>query len=215
MKTDIHIARLGIMGYERCLALQTQWHRQIVEGQRENSLILVEHPAVLTLGRNAGPKNVKISDAEANGIRLISTNRGGDVTAHELGQLVAYPLFRLNDFNLGPKGLVSVLERVVVDVLARWQVQGELLADKPGVWVQGKKIASLGLRIKDRTSFHGIALNVSNSLEAFKHCIPCGIADCKMTSLQLEAKRQISMADLSQAFVTCLLDSLGPRSHPT
>lgn len=147
--------------------------------QTADELWLLEHPPVFTLGMAADPAHV----LGAGEIPVVQTDRGGQVTYHGPGQLVAYPLLELKRHGLNVRSLVTLLEQSVIDLLATQGVAGEARRDAPGVYVQGRKLASLGLRVRRGASYHGLALNVDVDLSPFARINPCGMAGQLVTSL--------------------------------
>lgn len=173
------------MDYLECLKLQRDLHSRVVTGDDEGAILCVQHPPVLTMGQNSDRKFLKMAEAflPSQGISLYQVERGGEVTAHEPGQLVIYPIIRLRDFGLMPKQYVCLLEDAVIATLECFGIQAARDGDYPGVWVGFEKICAVGIRIKDRTSLHGIAINVCNSLQSFNFIVPCGIAGRGVTSI--------------------------------
>lgn len=141
---------------------------------------MLEHPPVYTLGLAGDPRHVLV----AGDTPVVKTDRGGQVTWHGPGQLVAYVLLDLKRLGLGPRELVRKIEAAVIALLAGWQVAAEARPGAPGVYVQGAKIASLGLRIRNGRCWHGLALNVAPDLTGFAGINPCGYAGLAVTSLQ-------------------------------
>lgn len=139
-----------------------------------------EHPPVFTLGLNASPEHV----LNAGDIPVIQVDRGGQVTYHGPGQLMIYPLIDLRRSNIGVRELVTGLEQSVVDLLASWNIQSLARKDAPGVYVDGKKVASIGLRIRRGASYHGMALNIDVDLEPFSRINPCGFTGLEVTNLR-------------------------------
>ncbi len=142
-----------------------------------DELWLVEHPSVYTRGRNAREK------PPAGPIPTVDTDRGGDLTYHGPGQLIAYTLFDLNALGMGVRQLVDGLEEAVLVTLASFGIQGERRPGAPGVYVKGAKIASLGLRIRGGRSYHGLSLNVAMDLEPFARIAPCGYQGLRVTQI--------------------------------
>ncbi len=193
---------LGRVDYAKALDLQ----RQLVElrhSQRiANSLLLLEHPPVLTLGRNAHRSNILATDEglSRRGIAIHEINRGGDVTYHGPGQLIGYPIFDLRSFSprLGAVDYVRLLEEVLIRACASYGVFAQRIAERTGVWtkpaaaiaggagVAEKKIAAIGIHISRGITSHGLALNLTPDLRDFDLIVPCGIADRSVTSLELE-----------------------------
>jgi lipoyl(octanoyl) transferase len=145
-----------------------------------SELWLVEHPAVFTQGQAGKPEHV----LAPGDIPVVQTDRGGQVTYHGPGQLVIYLLVRLRDTSLGVRGLVSALEQSVIDLLADHRLVAEARRDAPGVYVEDRKLASLGLRVRHGCTYHGLALNVDMDLEPFARINPCGLTGMQVTQLR-------------------------------
>ncbi len=147
--------------------------------QTPDEIWLLEHPPVFTLGMNASRDHL----LAPGDIPVVQIDRGGQVTYHGPGQLVVYPLIDLRRAGLGVRDLVTALERGVIDCVAELGIRAECRKDAPGVYVQGRKLASVGIRVRRGASYHGIALNVSVDLEPFRRINPCGYAGLEMTRL--------------------------------
>jgi lipoyl(octanoyl) transferase len=203
---NIEVHRLGLVEYQTCLDLQKRFHQEVSQNQRPDTLIVVEHPNVITLGRHASLNHLSVSreSLQAGHIDLVMTDRGGDITAHEPGQIVLYPIFSLQQ-GKGPRNLVSWLESTVISLLDDYGIPAVTRREYPGVWVEDergfRKIASLGLRIQNRVSYHGLALNVMNSLMTFDLMNPCGIESCIMTSMQRECGFVMDYHDIEEQLV--------------
>ncbi|HWH23500.1 MAG TPA: lipoyl(octanoyl) transferase LipB [Candidatus Limnocylindria bacterium] len=187
---------LGRLDYRAAWDLQHELVARRAAGQIADQLLLVEHPAVLTLGRQADPRHIRATPAELNarGIETIRVERGGEVTYHGPGQLVAYPIVRLADRGILLRPFVRALEQAMIETAAHYGVTAGRRDGLPGVWVstdgdggQPRKLGALGLRIERGTSYHGIALNVATSLDDFALIDPCGLADASVTSIAREA----------------------------
>lgn len=146
----------------------------------EDEIWFCEHPPVFTLGLNAKPEHL----LAPGDIPVVQIDRGGQVTFHGPGQLMVYPLIDIRRANIGVRTLVTALEQSVVDLAAEYDVASAARADAPGVYVDGAKLASIGLRIRRGSSFHGMALNVDVDLEPFSRINPCGYEGLEMTDLQ-------------------------------
>ena len=144
-----------------------------------DELWLLEHPPVYTQGQAGKPEHI----LNPGGILVVQTDRGGQVTYHGPGQLVAYVLMDIRRRRLGIRTLVSTLEQVILNVLARYGIEGQTRCSAPGVYVGEKKIASIGLRVKNGCTYHGIALNVSTELSPFNGINPCGFERLEMTRI--------------------------------
>ena len=164
---------------------------------------LLEHDPVYTLGMNADRSHVLF----AGDIPVVQIDRGGQVTYHGPGQLVVYPLIDVRRAGLGVRDLVTALERATIDYAASVGIAAECRADAPGVYVNGAKLASVGLRIRRNGSYHGLALNVDMDLEPFGRINPCGYAGLQMTQLAALGDRK-STQEVGEAFVPLLLQRI-------
>ncbi len=187
----INVLYLGRTDYSIALELQQTLVRMVKEGRIGHTLLLLEHPPVITLGRNATERNVVASRdfLVSKGIELHETDRGGDVTFHGPGQLVGYPLFDLRGFTprIGAVEFVRKVEEALIRSCGDLGIVTRRIAGMTGVWTQeSAKIAAIGVHISRGVTSHGFALNVSTNLDYFKLIIPCGIADKPVTSLEQE-----------------------------
>jgi lipoyl(octanoyl) transferase len=180
----MEVLELGIVPYREAWALQERLHAEVVAGGEEK-LLLLEHPPVITFGRRGPTPHLLASEAELaqRGIELVHSDRGGDVTFHGPGQLIAYPIIRLADHGLSVGGYVHALEDAVIATLAAFGTEAVKDPAAVGVWVAGAKIAAIGVRIRRGVSMHGVALNVTTDLDGFRLIVPCGLPSA-VTSLQ-------------------------------
>lgn len=174
----VRVRQLGRREYTPVWQAMQQFTLQR-SGDTPDEIWLVEHPPVFTLGLNGKQHHI----LEAGDIPVISTDRGGQVTYHGPGQLVAYLLLDLKRLDLGVRAIVSLIEQSIVALLGDYAVQAQSRQDAPGVYVNGAKIAALGLRIKQGCCYHGLALNIDMDLEPFSRINPCGFADMPITQL--------------------------------
>jgi lipoate-protein ligase B len=196
MMTRANLVDLGVRGYREVWELQHALHEAVRERREPDTWIVVEHPPVITLGRQAKRENILMAERELAdcGVDVVAIERGGDVTYHGPGQLVVYPIRRLERFReVVP--LVRSLEGAVINACSRFRVQGERWSGHPGVWVGSKQICAIGLAIRQMVSLHGIALNVSTDLTYDRFINPCGLSDRGVTSLSREARRNIGMEE--------------------
>jgi lipoyl(octanoyl) transferase len=189
----INVLYLGRVDYSIAFELQQTLVRLVKEGHITHTLLLLEHPPVITLGRNAGAQNIVASREflTANGVGLHETDRGGDVTFHGPGQLVGYPIFDLRAFDprIGAVDFVRKLEEILIRTCGDLGVVTERIPGLTGVWTQNEvpgKIAAIGVHISRAVTSHGFALNVNTNLDYFKLIVPCGITDKPVTSLEQE-----------------------------
>jgi lipoate-protein ligase B len=190
----LRVLDLGLRPYREVWELQHRIHEAVREGREPDSLILVEHHPVVTLGRNAKRENLLLSEEalRARGVDVVEIERGGDVTFHEPGQLVVYPIRKLERFReVVP--MVRTLEGAVMAVCERFGVHAERWREHSGVWVGRNQICAIGLAIQKMVSLHGIALNVSNALEYDRLINPCGLTDRGLTSLSRESGRTVAI----------------------
>jgi lipoyl(octanoyl) transferase len=169
----------------------------------QDELWLLEHPPVYTLGQAGKPEHL----LRDTGIPVVRTDRGGQVTYHGPGQVVAYVLLDLRRRGLTVKRLVWLLEQVVIDLLAAHEIAGERRAGAPGVYVAGAKVAALGLRVRGGCTYHGLALNVDMDLAPFRDINPCGYEGLPVTQLA-DLGLRLSVADAGEAFAAALGDRL-------
>ena len=180
---------LGCQPYGEALALQRELCRQRMQGEiSDDRLLLVEHPPVYTLGRGTRASSLPFPAAalEARGAEVFEIERGGDVTFHGPGQLVGYPILDLRQHREDLHWYLRQLEGVLIDALATLGIAAERDAGRTGVWTGGRKIASIGIHVKQWVTFHGFALNVTTDLDWFRWIVPCGIDGVRMTSVAQE-----------------------------
>jgi lipoyl(octanoyl) transferase len=198
----INLLSLGRVPFAEALAVQQRVIAARKAGTIGDTLLLLEHPPVLTLGRNAKRTNVLASDEllRAKGVELHEVNRGGDVTYHGPGQLVGYPIVDLRgDWpgkkgpHLGPVDFVRLLEEVLIRTCGDFRVLAQRICGRTGVWtlangsIAEKKIAAIGVHVSQGVTSHGFALNVTTDLRDYEWIVPCGITDREVTSLELES----------------------------
>jgi len=197
------IIRLGTVEYHRAWELQLELAAKVHDGAQPNTLLLLEHSPVYTKGRLSKPEHILLSDEELRqkGIGVYEADRGGQVTFHGPGQLVAYPVVDLREWG-GPVKYVRTLERIIVDSLADFKITAETIDGITGVWVDGAKIAAIGVKISRGVAYHGFAINVTTDLSYYSHIVPCGIADRPVTSMAevLGEDVDMGMAQYSLAY---------------
>ncbi|MBV9719708.1 MAG: lipoyl(octanoyl) transferase LipB [Candidatus Eremiobacteraeota bacterium] len=196
------LLELGLKPYREVWELQHELHERVREGREPDTWIVVEHPPVVTLGRQAKHEHVFLSAEELSrrGVDLVEIERGGDVTYHGPGQLVVYPIRKLERFReVVP--LVRSLEASVINACARFGVRGERWSEHAGVWVGRNQICAIGLAIQRMVSLHGIALNVCTELDYDRLILPCGLNDRGITSLAKESGRRLSVAEAKRVLL--------------
>lgn len=175
--------------YSVAWALQQQCHGERLAGRRADTVLLLEHLPVYTAGRATRPSHLRLETTSVDNhpIPIEAVNRGGSITYHGPGQLIAYPIVLLSQYVPGAKAYVHMLEEVLIRTLLRFGIHGYRVTKLPGVWVRDRrgeaKIASIGARVDRGVTLHGFALNVANDLRPFFNIAPCGLERCRMTSL--------------------------------
>jgi lipoyl(octanoyl) transferase len=171
------VLEAGRVDYPAALELQRRLTAERKQGLIPDHLLLLEHPHTITLGRNARQANVLASDevlARA-GVGVFETDRGGDVTYHGPGQLVGYPILDLREWKRDVGAYVRAIEQVLIDTLGDYRIEAGRIAGLTGVWVDGRKVAAIGVHISRWVTSHGFALNVSTDLDYFRYIVPCGL----------------------------------------
>ena len=206
LRTDsLQVIDFGKMSYGEAWSRQKQLHQQVVEGLSSGFLIFVEHASVITMGKHSSRENLLLSDEDFNrkGVEIFQIDRGGEVTAHMPGQLVIYPILNLRSGNLGPKKYVAMLESMIIRVLASYGIEAGLDSRDPGVWVDSQKVCAIGIRVKQRVTMHGIALNINNSLDLFQDVVPCGIKNKGVTTMSNLLGHNVVLDEVKAKILTC------------
>jgi lipoyl(octanoyl) transferase len=197
MNLDLNVRDLGIIGYQEALDLQTS-----LQGQRQadavpDTLLLLEHKSVYTLGRSGSENNILAGRDKlaAMGVQVVRTSRGGDVTYHGPGQLVGYPIINIKARGLGVVDYVHALEEVLIAVLGEYKISAGRDNKHRGVWIGRDKVAAIGVKVSRNVTMHGFALNVAMDLKYFENIVPCGIQGRGVTSLD-KLLPGISMSDV-------------------
>ena len=183
---DLILCRIkdaGLMEYSQAFDLQKKTVLEVTRGEVD-TLLICEHPGVLTMGRLATEENflLSVEEIQSQGIKILRIDRGGEVTLHSPGQIVTYPIFNLRRFGTDLKLFLEKLEQVAIDLLKDFDIVARRISGHRGVWVKEDKIASIGIGVKKWVSFHGMAVNVNTDLKLFSMIKPCGL-DVRMTSL--------------------------------
>lgn len=200
MNKEAYIIDLGMMDYQKALDLQHHLWSRRVEGGIPDLLLILEHPHVMTLGRRGVLSHLLVSPdvLKAMGIPIFHTERGGEITYHGPGQLVAYPIFNLKEYGYRLIHYVSQLEEVILSALRDFGIEGQRDSSNRGVWVDGDKIASIGVAIKRWVSLHGLALNYATDLKYFDLINPCGLKGKRMTSMERILGRKVLRDQLTE-----------------
>ena len=225
MSGALRAAWLGRVPFGETLELQRRLLEARVRGEVADTLLLLEHPHVYTLGRRGAAGDVLVDATElvALGARVVQTDRGGEATYHGPGQLVAYPILDLRALSMGPVAYVRALERVIIASLAEYGIVGHRVKGRTGVWTggdpeaparedenpAGRKMAALGVRISRGVSMHGFALNVCTDVSYFEYVVPCGMPGLEVSSISLERGRRVQVMDAARVAARNVAETLG------
>ena len=222
---ELECRDLGRMAYRECWDYQRRLFdemllRRGVRDERAGYLLLVEHPAVYTLGKSGRPENLLVSEERLRelGAEFYRIDRGGDITFHGEGQLVGYPILDLERIGLGLRDYIDALEGAVIDAVARYGIRGGRIAGASGVWLTEenrppRKICAIGVRSSRFITMHGFALNVSTDLRYFGYINPCGFSDREATSIRRETGREVPMQEVKTPVITCLEKKLNVKIY--
>ena len=195
---------LGLIPYQQ--AVEAQEHYRQLARHGNNFLLIAEHPPVITLGKHASVEHLKDippDQAQVGGTAVHRSDRGGQVTAHLPGQLLLYPIIKIGGYSI--RRYVQVLENSVIDLLARYAIKANTNCDRPGVWVDGEKVAFIGIRIRERLTQHGLALNVNNDLDLFQQIVVCGYPETKVSSMKILLGRPLELSQVKDELCCCFL----------
>ena len=219
------LVRCKRLPYEEAWRLQRTCRAERAADRCHDLLLLMEHPPVFTAGRTTQDQHWPGEEhlTQQTGVPVIRIERGGSITYHGPGQAIGYPILRLSDHCAGPKAYVHRLEEVLIGTLAEWGISGHRRERLPGVWVGGgspSKIAFIGVRVSQGITTHGFALNVSLDLTPFSHIVPCGIADCPVTSMaailgtapDMHVVQERIAAIFAEQFRLTWTETIGPES---
>ena len=204
--TTIALSRHGLVEYQKAWDVQRTIHAEVVSGVRPNTLLLLEHPSVYTAGRRTDE-----AERPSDGTPVIDVDRGGRITWHGPGQLVGYPIVRLQQ-PTELVGFVREIEAALIHVCADLGIAAVRISGRSGVWVQDdrgdRKVAAIGIRVAKGVTMHGFALNVNPDLTAFAQIVPCGISDADVTSLETELGRTITIDEVAPLLERHIFESL-------
>jgi lipoyl(octanoyl) transferase len=213
----LHVRWLGRMEFERALTLQEELvARKWDDASFEDQLLLLEHEPVYTIGRTPDRSSLsatgRIRRGEFGSVHLphplFSINRGGQATYHGPGQLMGYPIIDLRWCGQDLHKYLRWLEQLLIDFLARYDIAAQRRESLTGVWVENRKIASIGVGVRHWITMHGFALNVCGDLSPFDHIVPCGINNVAMTSMEKETKKSFTVPDVAPTLEKLALDSI-------
>ncbi|MCX6139232.1 MAG: lipoyl(octanoyl) transferase LipB [Candidatus Kapabacteria bacterium] len=189
----------GVIDFREAWRRQRELVDAVMRSEQPDTLVLCEHPAVITLGRNTQPDSVVIGREilAANGIEVLEIDRGGDATVHDRGQLVGYPIFNLTRTKQDLHWFLRTMEQCIIDAISTFQVSSGRLDGLTGVWIEeSRKICAIGIHCSRWVTSHGFAVNVNNDLSLFDSIIPCGIRERGVTSIQKELGRLLDLEEV-------------------
>lgn len=208
MAREIDVVDVGTMGYGECWRLQQRLFEGAIAKKAagevpEQTILLVEHPPVYTLGKSGKESNLLVAEEflKSLGAEFFHIDRGGDITFHGIGQIVGYPILDLSQLGIGLKAYIDAIEGAVIDTMAEWGIDCQRVAGASGVWIveQGKpmrKICAIGVKSSRWVTMHGFALNVNTDLKWFNLINPCGFTDRTATSMERELGRKVDMEEV-------------------
>jgi len=208
---------MGKVAYGPMLALQKQRHADVLAGNVDDTLFLLEHEKVITLGRNTQDGHLLSSKQilQSNGFEVHESGRGGDITYHGPGQIVGYPVVHLQPEEQDVRRYVTYLEEMMIRTAWDYGVSANRIEGLRGIWVGNDKLAAIGVRLSRWTTMHGFALNVSTDLSHFKHIVPCGLHGRGVTSLTQLLGRAVSIAEVEDRLIYHAAQMLDRRTVET
>ncbi len=197
----VNIVDLGVVRYEDAVKKQKEFFGKRIEDQIEDTVLLLEHPPVVTLGKSASRNNIRdYSFFASRGIEIVNTDRGGGITYHAPGQLIVYPVIKLDPPMRDVSAFIDLLEKMTAGALQDIGVSAGRRQGRRGVWVSEKKIAFIGIKLRRWVTFHGIAVNINNDIFPFEMIDPCGEADIKVTSARVLKGDELDMGEVKKVF---------------
>ncbi|MFM7624176.1 MAG: lipoyl(octanoyl) transferase LipB [Actinomycetota bacterium] len=217
LATDISLAtapidlkRLGLIEYETAWEMQREFHQEIADEIRPNTLLLLEHPPIFTAGRRT-----LASERPVDGSKVIDVDRGGKITFHGPGQIVGYPIVKLRD-PLNVVGFVREIEMALIKICGDFGINSERYCERSGVWIRDekgdRKIAAIGIRVARGVTMHGFAINVDTDLSYYERIVPCGIADAGVTSIAKELNQKVSSEEVMPVLERHIFEALAKVS---
>ncbi len=198
---------LGRISYSEALDIQNRFVTERLENTINDTILLLEHESVYTIGRTRDKSSLQKEESDLP-YPVFETNRGGQATYHGPGQLVGYPILDLKLYKKDLHIYLRTLENSLIDACHQFKINATTRKGLTGVWCNNRKIASIGVGVRQWVSMHGFAINVSGDLSPFKEIIPCGISDAEMTSIHNESNQKVSVKDFSKVVSTSIKNEL-------
>lgn len=215
MARKLKIINLGTISYQKAFEEQDILMQNIINHKKKEKndlynshyLIICQHPPVITLGKNGKKEHLLYTEdfLKSKGISFSVTNRGGDITYHGPGQLVAYPILNLEAIKKDISWYLRSLEKIIIEILLQYNIEGDISPGETGVWLDveknPRKICAMGIRMSRWVTMHGLAFNINTNLSHFDYIVPCGIRQKKVTSLEKELKTKVDFAEIEELFI--------------
>lgn len=210
----IEMLDFGIVSYATSMSIQQRLHDRVRNEPQKGFLMFLEHESVVSIGKNADLSFLRVTEKQLQqeGVGLVRSDRGGQITAHMPGQLVIYPILNLGKAKVGARAYVCMLEQAIIDTLSEFGITASREEGQPGVWVNDAKICALGIRISRGVSKHGVALNVNNNLELFHKMVPCGLEGRFVTSMEQIFEHTVKIQDVQRIFCDKFSKVIGCKS---
>ncbi len=204
----INVYQPGTISYDQAYRLQRELRRRVIDGRTAETLLLLEHPPTVTIGRSGNSDNILVSPERLAelGVSLFFTDRGGDVTCHGPGQLVAYPILDLAKRGRDARRYINQLEEVIIRTLDHFSIRGSRDEEHAGIWVGNNEIAAIGINLRRWVSAHGLALNVNTGPRLFSLINPCGFTDRQAVSISQLLSGPVDMKEVTEIFLTHFSD---------
>jgi lipoyl(octanoyl) transferase len=208
MVAKLDIIKYDCLDYKKAYQLQLELRDQRQKNEINDTLLLVEHPAVLTIGTSGSRDNLVVSSdyLSQKGIKVFESSRGGDITYHGPGQIVGYPILNLKEHNQDLHWLVRTYEEIFIQLLKDYDIDAQRIKGLTGVWVGNKKITAIGVAVRHWISYHGFAFNVNPDLDHFSYIIPCGITDKGVTSLAKKLGSKVNKEKVIEKLIEYFAD---------
>ena len=199
---NLYLYDLKNIDYDTSLIIQEEIHAYVKNKNISGVILSLEYPNLFTIGKSGKKSDILISQNELNlkGIKVYESNRGGEITYHGPGQIIYYPIINLKKLSIKPVEYIRILQRTVISSLKDFNIQAEDVNKPVGVWVNGKKISSIGVRISKSVTMHGVAINLNCDLKYFTYIIPCGIKDLNLTNINNETNLNCNKDSFSKTF---------------
>lgn len=209
MFRECRVICLGLCDYKEAYMLQKQLLCRRIGQRVQDTLVLMQHPSVFTIGRRGSRKNIIVNPEVLyrEGILIYEADRGGDITYHGPGQLVAYPILDLNRHGRDVARVINMYEEAVIKTLAGFNIEGSRIPEYPGVWVGNEKISAVGIGISNWVTYHGFSININTYLKHFSYIIPCGIKDRGITSMEKILGRKVDEISVEEELVKAFGDT--------